>query len=388
MPDQVIKLGLSLQEKERRYTLLKEKLSAAGLAAIIVYGGSQLGVPVHYLTKIWGNKNNAVIFPVKGDPIMLTASNSIATPASLAAQGCWIPVDNIRLSANLAVDMAKIVTDLKLDKEKIGIDSYRFWPVFEQQKFTEKCPGVQLVEAHRLFGEVRGPKSEEELVEIQKAIKISDLAHYTFLANLKSGRTEAEVSDPAVAVLDAKGVGDRIILIHSKPEATYPNWPGPAVITSPNPVTYSPEFSRAVGYGAQMIRAYWWEEPAGIYKKMFELWAEMRKMVVQTFRPGVEITDAGRKVEELVESYGFECDKLGHAVGISYGDAPYITAGPDQKDYMEWTILPNEIYAVHPMVRCKGYVAPFTLLGDMYLTGPEKTTWMTTTLPGLPEMIP
>ena len=388
MPERQIKLNLSLQEKERRYKLLREKLSAAGLSAIIVYGGTQLGVPVHYLTKVWGNKFNAVVFPVQGDPVMLTASNSMATPETISQQGCWIAKDNIRLSTNLATDIAKVVIDLKLDGQKIGIDSYRFWPVFEYQQFSEACPKVQLVEAHRLFGEVRGPKSEEELAEIDKAIKISDLAHYEFLANIRSGKTELEVSGPSVALLDAKGIGDRIILIHSQPEATYPNRPGQAVIKFPNPVVYSPEFSRAIGYGAQMIRSYWWEEPKGIYKEMFDLWAEMRRVVPQIFRPGVEITDAGRKVEELVESYGFECDKLGHAVGISYGDAPYITGGPDEKDFMEWTILPNEIYAVHPMVRCKGYVAPFTMVGDMYLVGPDETTWMTTTLPGLPEYIP
>jgi Xaa-Pro aminopeptidase len=381
-------LGLSLGEKERRYALLRDRLSAAGLAALIVYGGSQLGVPVHYLTKVWGSKFNMLIFPVNGEPVFLTASNSIATPASITRQGCWIPQDNIRLSTNLSVDAARIIREMKLDDQQIGIDSYRFWPVFEYQQFTEACPQVRLVEAHRLFGEVRGPKSQEELVEINKAIKISDLAHYTFLANIRSGLTEAEVSARAVSVLDAKGIGDRIILIHSQPEGTYPNRPGPALITRPNPVTYSPEFSRAAGYGAQMIRAYWWEEPQGTYKRMFELWAEMRKMVVKEFRPGVEITDAGRRIEELVEAYGFECDKLGHAVGISYGDAPYITAGSHEKDFMEWTILPGEIYAVHPMVRCKGYVAPFTMIGDMYLIGREQTTWMTTALPGLPEYIP
>ncbi len=183
-------------------------------------------------------------------------------------------------------------------------------------------------------------------------------------------------------------MGDRIILIHSQPEATYPNRPGAALITRPNPVTYSPEFSRNAGYGAQMIRAYWWNEPAGVFKRMFELWAEMRKMIVKEFRPGVEITAAGKKVVSLIESYGFECDKLGHAVGISYGDAPYITAGPDEKDFMEWTILPDEVYAVHPMVRCKNYTAPFSMIGDMYLTGEKETTWMTTALPGLPEIIP
>jgi Xaa-Pro aminopeptidase len=153
-------------------------------------------------------------------------------------------------------------------------------------------------------------------------------------------------------------------------------------------VTFSPEFSRNLGYGAQMIRAYWWEEPKGIYKRMFELWAEMRQMIVEEFRPGLEITEAGKKIVDLVSKWGFECDKLGHAVGISYGDAPYITAGPLERDYMEWTILPNEVYAVHPMVRCKGYVAPFTMIGDMYLVGKDSTKWMTTALPGLPEKIP
>jgi Xaa-Pro aminopeptidase len=388
MAEQMKQLGLSPDEKNRRYSLLREKLSKAGLSALIVYGGTQLGVPVHYLTKIWGAKTNMVIFPVEGEPIFLIPSNSILSVEHIVKQGCWIPRENIRLSANLTVDACDQLKGLKLDTSRIGIDSFRFWPVFEYQTFMELCPKVQLVESHRLFGEVRGPKSQEELAEMQKAIKISDLAHYTFLASIKSGLSETEVSARANEVLDEKGVGDRIVLIHSQPEAVYPNRPGPAVIRYPNPVTFSPEFSRNVGYGAQMIREYWWEEPAGIYKRMFELWAEMRQMILEEFRPGVEITAAGKKLEDLVEKYGFECDKLGHAVGISYGDAPYITAGPHEKDFMEWTILPNEVYAVHPMVRCKGYVAPFTMIGDMYLIGPDKTAWMTTTLPGLPEIIP
>lgn len=381
-------LQLSLEEKERRYTLLRERLKKAGLSALIVYGGTQLGVPVHYLTRIWGNKNNMVIFPAEGDPVFLIPSNSSVTAQGLEKQGCWIPLENIRLSPNLAADAAKRIMELKLQDSRIGIDSYRFWPVFEYQQFTELCPKAELVEAHRLFGEIRGPKSDEELAIIENAMRISDLAHYTFLANLKPGVTEAEVAGKAVEVLDSHGVGDRIILIHSRPEATYPNRPGPTIIRKPDPVTFSPEFSRELGYGAQMIRAYWWEKPQGVYKRMFELWAEMRQMIVQEFRPGVEITAAGQMIEDLVDKWGFECDKIGHAVGVSYGDAPYITAGPHEKDFMEWTILPGEVYAVHPMVRCKGYVAPFTMTGDMYLIGKDSTRWMTTTLPGLPEMIP
>ncbi len=379
---------LSLEEKERRYSLLREKLKKAGLSALFVYGGSQLGVPVHYLTCVWGTRTNGVLFPVEGEPIFFIPSNSGLTPEKISSQGCWIPCENIRLTPNLAVDLAKTVIALKLERSKIGIDSFRWWSVFDYQTFSDLCPNVTMVESHRLFGEIRGPKSEEEMAIIRKAILISDMAHHVFLSNLRPGITETEAAAKAVEVLDSHGVGDRIILIHTNPEATYPNRPSSAIIQKPYPVTFSPEFSRLKGYGAQMIRAYWWETPKGIYREMFKLWADLRQMVIEEFRPGVEITDAGRKIENLVAEYGFECDKLGHAVGISYGDSPYITAGPDEKDYMEWTILENEIYAVHPMVRCKGYKAPFTMIGDMYFIGRNETTMMTTALPGLPEYIP
>ncbi len=379
---------LSLKEKDRRYNLLRKTLQKAGLSALIVYGGTQLGVPVHYLTQVWGNKQNMLIFPADGEPVFLVPSNTGLTGEMLVKQGCWLPAEDVYSSANLAADAARLITDFHLQKTQIGIDSFRFWPVFEYQTFNDLCPDAQLVEAHRLFGEIRGPKSEEELAVMDKAIKISDLAHETFLANLKPGMTEAEAAEKANEILDANDIIDRIVLIHSRPEAAYPYRPGPGVIEKPNPVTFSPEFTRNAGYGAQMIRGYWWEKPEGVYKRMFELWAEMRQMVMRDFRPGIEITAAGQMIENLVDEWGFECDKLGHAVGLSYGDAPYITAGPHERDYMEWTILEGEVYAVHPMVRMKDGKAPFTMIGDMYHIGKDATGWMTTKLPGLPEIIP
>jgi Xaa-Pro aminopeptidase len=388
MADQLSISEISLEERERRYGLLRERLKSAGLSALLVYGGTQLGVPIHYLTGIWGNKNNLVLFPAEGEPVFVAPTNSGLSAEGLARQGCWITADHIHFAPHPVIEAATLIKGLKLERTRIGIDSLLFWPVVEYQTLGELCPGVQLVEAHRLFGEIRGPKSPEEMRLIEKAMRISDMAHFAFLARLKHGLTELEAAAPAIEVLDTHGVGDRIVLIHSRPEAVYATRPGKSLVLKPNPVTFSPEFSRNAGYGAQMIRAYWWEEPQGIYKKMFGLWAEMRQMVLQEFRPGVEITAAGQKIEDLVKQFGFECDKLGHGVGISYGDAPYITAGPHEKDYMPWTIQAGEVYAVHPMVRCQGYKAPWSMIGDMYHVEKERTTWMTTALPGLPEMIP
>src|SRR4030043_1639056 len=213
MQAQEPKPELSQKEKERRWSLLRQTLEKAGLTALIVYGGTQLGVPVHYLARVWGSKMNALIFPVDGEPILFIPSNTQTTGLSLVKQGCWVPAENICSSANLAADLAKKIIGLKLQKSRIGIDSLRFWPVQDYQTFAELCPDVQLVEAHRLFGEIRGPKSSEELAVMEKAMRISDLAHYIFLTHLKPGITEEKASNIVNEVLEAHGIGDRIILI-------------------------------------------------------------------------------------------------------------------------------------------------------------------------------
>jgi Xaa-Pro aminopeptidase len=383
-----VKPELTTREKKRRWWLLRSKLKEAGLEGIIVYGGSQLGVPVHYLTNAWGNKANAVVFPVEGEPRFLIPTDSIQNPRTLINQGCWMPEDDIHLSANLASELARHLKELKLHKSRVGIDSFIFWPARDHMTLMELCPGLQLVEAHRLFGEIRGPKSDEELALMEKAIRISDLSHYSFISHLKPGMTEAEAAAKANEVLEAHGVGDRIILMHTQPDMTYPRYPGARVIGKSDMVVFSPEFTRKLGYGAQMIRAYCWEPPKGTLTRMYSCCAELRQMVVEEFRPGLEIVEAGKKIRNLVAGWGFESLKLGHAVGLSYGDAPYITAGPEEKDFMEWTILPGEVYAVHPMIRSKGDKPPFAMIGDMFHIGEKETSWMTTALQSIPEILP
>jgi len=102
MPEQDHQPRISLQEKERRWSLLRGRLQQADLAAIIVYGGSQLGVPVHYLTNVWGTRMNMLIFPAQGEPVFLIPSNSIDSAADVARQGCWVKEESIVLAPHTA----------------------------------------------------------------------------------------------------------------------------------------------------------------------------------------------------------------------------------------------------------------------------------------------
>jgi len=382
-----LKPDLSVREKERRWSLVREKMRREGLAAVVIYGDSRVWVPFRYLANVYPTAQGQVVllFPADGDPILLTTYPRIKF---VAQQNSWIQPQNVCLSVNLGADLAKQLITLKLHNKRVGIDSYKTWPARDYRIFRGLCPDVELMEVSRLLGEVRGPKSSEELNLMEEAIRVGELAQKTFLANLKPGMKEEEVVGKVEDVVRANGIDLRLWLISSSPKMAYPDIPGKTIIQKPNPVAFSAEFVRTGGYASQTVRTYCWEEPKGDYKRMWELWKELRRMVLNEFRPGRQVTELGMKVADTVSEWGFECDYFGHAVGLSMSDAPYISIGPRGLRYMEWTLMANEVYVFHPMIKAKGGGPPLAWLGDMYFIGEDSTRWMTPFLPGLPEMIP
>jgi len=387
MEKEAIKPELSLQEKDRRWSLVRERMRQDSLAAIIVYGDAGNFIPTRYLTNVYplGAAQEVLFLPVDGNPVFLLSNGQMEF---LAKRKSWVPPENIYCSVNWPADVAKHIAALKLQNKRIGIDSYKSWPTQAYLDFRKLCPDVEIIDVRRMLSEIRGPKSSEEIRLIEEAIRIGELAQRTFLAHLKPGLKEQEVVGKVEDVVRSNGVDLRLWLVTGTPELPYPDLPGENIIEMHNPIAFSSEFVRTKGYACQVIRTYCWEEPKGEYKRMCELWKTLRDMIPKELRPGREITDVGAKVEDLVKEWGFECDFLGHAVGLNQSDLPYISSGSGDARYIQWTIMPNEVYVFHPMIRGAGTKPPLAFFGDMYLVGEDRTKWMTPFLPGIPEMIP
>ncbi len=388
MDERGLELELGLKEKDRRWSLVRDKMRQEGLAAIVIYANTRSWVPLRYLASIMptGMSQQGLLFPSDGEPIFVTGFPRIAF---VAQKSSWVSAENVYYSNEWAADLAKHLASLKLADKRVGIDSFATWPVRDFRIFQELCPDVQLVEASTWLSEIRGPKSDEELKWMGEAIRIAELAQRTFLANLTPGLKEEEVVGKVEDVVRANGVDQRLWLMASSAELAYPESPSMKIIRKPGPVAFSSEFVRTGGYAAQAVRTYCWNIPTGEYKRMWELCGELRRIVPQVLRPGRSITELGAKMEDLVDESGFECDYLGHAIGLDFGEQPYINSGPRRpvQRYMEWTVRCNEVYVVHPMIRCKGGTAPMAWVGDMYLVREDRTEWMTPFLPGLPEII-
>jgi Xaa-Pro aminopeptidase len=378
-----LKPQLSLEEKERRWSLVRKRMVQEGLAAVIVYGNDRhkRDIACRYLTNmlIFPPCEHLLIFPIGGPPILLVTMPENFVFAKMIS---WIAAENIYESVDLGVDLVKHLTALKLEDKRVGIDNPKLWQVQEYLALKESCPKIKVVEVTRWLSEMRAQKSSEEIHQMENAVRIGELVQRAFLAHLKTGMKEEAVVAKVEEVARSNGVEKRLWLMNSTPEIPWPWVPGKTIIKKPNPVVFSPEFAMTEGYACQVIRTYCWEEPKGEFKRMWELCGEMRHMVPNEFRPGRRIGDVAAKVENLISEFGFEYFNMGHGLGLHFFEEPPIRPGID------WTIMPNEVYVFHPLIRSKGGAGPMAWVGDMYLVGEGGTRWLTPFLPGLPEMIP
>lgn len=383
-----VELNLSLQEKEHRWSAVRENMSRQGLAALLVYGDNVAAreVACRYLTNmsIDCNCKHILIFPVDRDPILLVAVSSVNVFFSKRIS--WVPAQNISRSFNMGADLARHLNSLNLHKSRIGIESPREWPAGDYITLKDSCPEIELVDATPLLTEVRRPKSREELQLMEEAIRVGELAQRAFLENLEPGRTEEEVVGKVEDVIRANGVERRFWLICSNPQLPYPWVPGDSVIQRPNPVAFSAEFQRTRGYACQVVRTFCWEEPKGEYKRMWDLWKELRERVMKEFRPGRSVAELAAGIERTVSERGFECDYVGHGLGVSIFDAPAFNAQQERESSQ--VLRTNEVVVFHPMIKSKGLKGPLAWVADMYLIGEKETKWMTPFFPGLPEIIP
>jgi hypothetical protein len=91
---------------------------------------------------------NTLLFRINGEPNIFIPSKNGQTLEKVVAEGTWNNIENIRLAPNMAADLAKTVIVLKIQKMKIGIDRFHWWPVFDYQTFSDLCLGLQLDESH------------------------------------------------------------------------------------------------------------------------------------------------------------------------------------------------------------------------------------------------
>jgi Xaa-Pro dipeptidase len=351
---------LDLQEKDRRYKIIKEKMSAQGLDALVVINSAQINEKgfVRYLTGYRSILYNLVaIFPLKGEARLLVPSPVQKYWAALLG---WIPRTEDQVPG-LDEALSRNIEEMGLSKARLGLINTRIMPAQTYLTLTRDFPEASIVDATSIIEEARMVKSEAEQALVRTTAGIADLSFRVLAQILRPGITERDAVGEVDRRLVGEGAEDIFHLFTSRPGNLFPYAPSERVIEKGDVVIFNTELSGPGGYWIQMIRTMFVGTPKGHVEAMYDTVIRIASVLPAQLRPGRKVAEVAQWVRNEIIAAGFETGvNFGHCLGLDVVERPVV-------HLKEETVLkPGMVMTVHPQLVSRSKEAT-VWYGDTYL---------------------
>jgi Xaa-Pro aminopeptidase len=348
------------REKDRRYSIIKEKMSAQGLDALIVINSAQINEKgfVKYLTNYRSVLYNLVaIFPLEGEARLLVPSPVQKYWANLLG---WIPRTEDQVPS-LDESLSRNIREMGLSKAKLGLINTRIMPAQTYLALARDFPDASITDATPIIEETRMVKSADEQTLVRTAAGLGDLSFRVLAEILKPGITERDIVAEVDRRLLSEGAEDIFHLFSAKPGNLFPYVPSDRVIERGDIVILNTELSGPGGYWIQMIRTSFVGKPKTGVEQMYDILVEITSALPAKLKAGKRVGDVAEWVRKEVLGAGFETGvNFGHCLGLDVVERPIVTVKE------ETTLKPGMVLTVHPQLVSKDKGAT-VWLGDTYL---------------------
>lgn len=363
---------MDIEERDRRYGLVRERMSTQGLDALIVIANAQIAEKgfVKYLTNYKNGLNYvALIFPCEGEAEFLVP-NTIQE--YWAGRSSWIR--NIKVTPNLGEGLVKSLNAMGLSKARLGLINNQTISADAYLTLVKNCPEASVVDATPLLEELRMIKSSKEVELVKKSAELAVLSFEKLAQVLKVGITEREIVGEVDRELIANGAEDIFHLFSSDPHNTFAGYAATdRVIQRGDIVIMNTELSSPGGYWVQMVRTSFVGRPQEDVERMYNTVLDIRLKILDELRPNRKMSEIANALTDHIAKAGYGIGvNLGHGLGLDLVERPRV-------DSSENIILaPGMVIVVHPQLILptgKGTV----WLADSYLitdSGAESITEM------------
>ncbi len=185
-----------------RLQAVRDLLQERGFDALVLHSPENIYYLSGYQTPgyYW---HQALIVPVESEPVFLPPPHE----ASLVPEFCW--VDDIRLfpdTSDWAEVTAGMLSDIGLGAGRIGLEEEsRFLSVDLRNRIANRLPNAQFENGSGVVESCRLIKSEQEILYMREAARISARGMVAGIEAVREGATELEVASAVHSALDLAG---------------------------------------------------------------------------------------------------------------------------------------------------------------------------------------
>ncbi len=180
----------SAEEFGRRRAAVRALMEAHGLDVLVIYGNSSLSrhnhADVHYLTGFLGNRNNYVVVPARGEPVVFVQSyNHVPNAREIAAvEARWGGTSS-------AESVARHAREAHGGAGALGYVGEV--PVQAARRWQQRLEGWRFADVTRAFRRLRLVKSAEELEWLRRGAAFTDAALLHLVENVRPGMREYQL---------------------------------------------------------------------------------------------------------------------------------------------------------------------------------------------------
>lgn len=328
----------------QRLKRAQEITKAAGIDAVVVATGEDFFYLVGS-TLSSHERLTALIIPAEGTPQLFAPGTDILdlnlspVPQLDVQVYGWNDGDDIygQVADAIGRDASKVAATAALTADHL----------FQLQGLIS----AEWVLANTALAELFSSKDPAEIDELRKAAQAIDRVHAQVPGLLQPGRTEREVADDLEALVLKEHVSVDFVIVGSMENGANPHHSfSDRVINAGDPVVVDIGGTLASGYHSDCTRTY---VAGGDIAKAPEDFLDAYKVLQDAQLASLEFAKPGRTAEEIDASsrtpiseagYGeYFTHRLGHGIGLSGHEEPFIIAGNDLviQESMAFSIEPG-----------------------------------------------
>ncbi len=336
---------LSLNERDRRWSNIRQEMALKDLDCLLVFGGGDVtsAANMRYVTHV--GSPGIAIFPCHGDPVVFGGLPHTCVYHRGAQE--W----TAKFHAGARPDgIAATLKEMGYEKGHIGVAGYGSQssrmvaenvPYSSFLKIQKLLPEAVFSNEGTLLERLRMVKSEEEITMLGKAAEIADAMFQALVAATRAGKAECELyADMLHASLSRGGDLAMILLdsgknplLHGRgfPYSLKPVEKGEMVILEWH-ASYG-------GYQVGVEHSLSLGQPDPHYLEIHKVCSEVFDRLVENLRPGIPMKEAIEAMRKPVEDAGMSYVEVGiHGHGLASPEFPSVVFGG-----------PNCLVQDHPM---------------------------------------